>query len=58
MLSENLPLFDFRECPHHPTMLNDPTSRNAVDLNQVNMEARKLAHLYLSTNQEIFNSGT
>jgi hypothetical protein len=54
-LSENLPYLDFREFPHHqldthtPTVLNGPTSRNPVDLNQVNVEARQLVHLYLST---------
>jgi hypothetical protein len=62
-LSENLPQFDFREFPHNPVEMNKPilngqTSRNPMDLNQVNVEARQLAHLYLSTDQETFNSGT
>jgi hypothetical protein len=64
VLSENLPQFYFGEIPHHPldtniaTILNVPTSRNPVDLNQVSMEARQLVHVYLSTNQETFDSGT
>jgi hypothetical protein len=63
VLSENLPQFDFGEFPHHPLetitpkILNGPTSRNSVDLNQMSMEARQV-HLYLSTNQETFDSGT
>jgi hypothetical protein len=30
-----------------PTILNDPTSRTAVDLNQVSAETRQLSHLHL-----------
>jgi hypothetical protein len=62
VLSENLPQFDFREFPHHPLatitpkILNGPTSRNLVDLNQMSVEARQV-HLYLSTDQETFDSG-
>jgi hypothetical protein len=46
LLSESLPQFDFEKFPHHamemntPMILNDPTPRNPVDLNQVSMEAR------------------
>jgi hypothetical protein len=47
VLSKTLPQFNFGKFPHHPlemntstTMLNGPTSRNPVDLNQVSMEAR------------------
>jgi hypothetical protein len=64
ILSEILLQFDFGEFPHHPLekntpmILNDPTSRNPVNLNQVSLEARQLVHLYLSTNQETFDSGT
>jgi hypothetical protein len=64
VLSENLPQFDFGEFPHHPlemntpTILNATTSRNPLDLNQVSVEARKLGHLYLPTDQETFDSGT
>jgi hypothetical protein len=64
VLSENLPQFDFRECPHHllemntPTILNGPTSRNRMDLNHVRVEARQLVHLYLSTDQKTFDSDT
>jgi hypothetical protein len=62
-LYENLPQSDFRDFPHHPmetnttTILNCPTSRKPVDFNQVSVEARQLAHLNLSSDQEIFNSG-
>jgi hypothetical protein len=61
ILSESLPQVDFGGFPHHPlemntpTILNDPTSRNLVDLNQVSMEARQLDHIYLSTDQETFD---
>jgi hypothetical protein len=50
LLSENLPQFDFWEFPHlpletnTPTILNGPTNRNPVDLNQVSLEARQLVH--------------
>jgi hypothetical protein len=60
----HLPQFDFGEFPHHPlelntpTILNGPASRNAMDLNQVNTEARQLVHLYLSIDQETLESGT
>jgi hypothetical protein len=63
VLSENLPQFDFGEFPYHPpetnipTILNRPTSRIPVDLNQVSVEGRQLVHLYLSTDQETFDSG-
>jgi hypothetical protein len=55
VLSENMPLFDCGEFPHHPLetitrkILNGPKSRNPVDLNQMSVEARQLIHLYLST---------
>jgi hypothetical protein len=64
VLSENLPQFHFGEFPDHPleintpTILNGLTSRNPVDLNQVSVEARQLVLLYLSTDQEVFDSGT
>jgi hypothetical protein len=64
ILSENLPQFNFGELPHPPlemnmpVILNGPTSRNPVDLNQVSMEARQLGHLYLLIAREIFNLGT
>jgi hypothetical protein len=64
VLSENLPQFDFVEFPNHPleiytpTILNGPTRRNPVDLIQESVEARQLVHLYLSTDQETFDSGT
>jgi hypothetical protein len=51
VLFENLPQFDFGEFPYHPletntpTLLNGPTSRNPVDLNQMSVEARQLVHL-------------
>jgi hypothetical protein len=35
-----------------------PQVENPVDLNQLSVEARQLAHLYLSIDQETFNSGT
>jgi hypothetical protein len=61
ILSENLPQFNFGEFLHHPLetnipmILNGTTRRNPVDSNQVNMEARQLVHLFLSTNQETFD---
>jgi hypothetical protein len=64
VLPENLPQFDFGEFPHHPQemntplILNDPTSKNPLDLNQLGVEVRQLVPLYLSTNQETFDSGT
>jgi hypothetical protein len=64
LLSENLPQFDFGEFPHHsleintPTILDGATRKNPVDLNQVSVEARQLVHLYLTTDQETFDSGT
>jgi hypothetical protein len=64
VLSENLPQFDFGEFPHcpleinTPTILNGPTRRNSVHLNQVSVEARQLVYLYLYTDQETFDSGT
>jgi hypothetical protein len=63
ILSENMPQFNFREFPHHPletntpTILNGPTGRNPVDLNQVSLKARQLVLLYMSINQETFDSG-
>jgi hypothetical protein len=54
---KNLLQFDFGEFPHHPLetitpkILNGPISINPV-------EARQLVHLYLSINQETFDSGT
>jgi hypothetical protein len=54
VLSENLPQNDFGELPHHPlemntrTILNGPTSRYPMDLNQVSM-----VHFYLSTIHEV-----
>jgi hypothetical protein len=64
VLSENMPHFDIGEFPNHPleintpTILNGPTRRNPVYLNQVSVEARHLDHLSLSTDQETFDSGT
>jgi hypothetical protein len=64
ILSENVPQFSVQKFSHHPSNTNTPTflnglaSRNPVDLNQVSVEARQLVHLYLSTDQETFNSGT
>jgi hypothetical protein len=64
VLSENLPKFDFWEFPNHPLETNRPmilnglTSRNPVDFNEVSVEARQLVHLYLSTDQKAFDSGT
>jgi hypothetical protein len=64
LLSEILPQFDFGEFLHHPleintsTILNDPIRRNVAYLHQESMEARQLVHLYLSTDQETFDSGT
>jgi hypothetical protein len=64
ILSEILPQFDFGDYSHHPletgtsTILNGPINRNSVDLNRVSMEARRLMHLYLPTDQETFDSGT
>jgi hypothetical protein len=64
VLPENLPQFDFGEFPHHPLetitpkILNGPTSRNTVDVNQMSEDARQLVHLYLSTDQETYDSGT
>jgi hypothetical protein len=55
VLSESLPQFNFGEFSNHPLetnmamILNGPTSRNPVDLNQGSVEARQLVHLYLST---------
>jgi hypothetical protein len=63
VLSENLPQFDIGEFPYHPleintpTILNSPTRINSVYLNQVSVEARQV-HLYLSIDQETFDSGT
>jgi hypothetical protein len=63
-LFENLPQLDFGEFLHHPLemntpmILNGPTNRNPVDLNELTAEARQLAHLYLSTGQETLDSGT
>jgi hypothetical protein len=51
VLSANLTQFDFGEFPYHPLetitpkILNGPTSRNSVDLNQVSVESRQLVHL-------------
>jgi hypothetical protein len=48
VLSEHLPQFDFRDFPHHPlerntpTILDGPTGRNPVDLNQVSVYVRQL----------------
>jgi hypothetical protein len=59
-LSENLPKFDFWEFPHQPleriapTILNGPTNRKPVDLNQLSVETRQLVHLYLSSDQVTF----
>jgi hypothetical protein len=61
--SESLTQFDFNKFPHHPLqvntplILNDPTSRNPVDLSQVSVEASPLPHIYLITDQETFDSG-
>jgi hypothetical protein len=61
-LSENLTQFSFDEFQHNSlkmntsTILNDPTSRNLVDLNYVIVKARQLAHLYLSIDKETFDS--
>jgi hypothetical protein len=47
-LFENLPQFDFGQFPQHPLetntpmILNGPTSRNAVDLNRVSVEATSM----------------
>jgi hypothetical protein len=63
VLSEHQPQSDFREFAHHPletntpTILDGPTGRNPVDLNQVSVEVRRLVHLYLSNDQEISDSG-
>jgi hypothetical protein len=50
MLPEKLPQFHFGEFAHLPLktntqILNDPTSRNPVDLNQLNVKAMQLVHL-------------
>jgi hypothetical protein len=64
VLSGNLLQFHFGEFPHHPLEMNIPrilngdTNRYAVDVNHMSMEVRQLVHLYLITNQEIFNVGT
>jgi hypothetical protein len=64
VLPGHLPQFNFGEFPYHPletntpTILNGPTSRNPVALNQVSVETRQLVHLYLSTTQETFDSDT
>jgi hypothetical protein len=63
VLSENLPQFDFGEFPHLPLetitskIINGPTIRNPVALNQMSVEARQLVHLYLSVDQETFDPG-
>jgi hypothetical protein len=58
ILSENLPHFDFGECPQHPREMNTPTilSGSIADLTQVSMEAKQFVHLYQSTDQETFDS--
>jgi hypothetical protein len=64
ILSEDLPLFNSGEFPHHPLdmttpmTLNGPTSRYPVALEQLSEEAMQLSHLYLSTEQDTFDSGT
>jgi hypothetical protein len=45
VLSENLPQSDFGEFPHHPlqtnkpTILNGPTRKNPVDLNEISVDS-------------------
>jgi hypothetical protein len=62
VLSEDLPQSDFKEFRHHSLKMNiqmildGPTSRKPMGLNQVSTEARQLPHLYLSTNRETLNS--
>jgi hypothetical protein len=41
-----------------PTILNGPTSRNSVDLNQMSVEDRQLVHFHLTADQDTFGSGT
>jgi hypothetical protein len=62
VLSESLSRFDVREFPHHPqerntTIWNGSASRNPVDLNQASVEGRQLVRLYVSIDQETFDSG-
>jgi hypothetical protein len=63
VFSENLIKFNFGKFPNYPLVTNTltiskgPLSINLVDLNQVNVEARQLVHLSLSTDQETFDSG-
>jgi hypothetical protein len=63
VLSQNLSHLDFKVFQYHslkvntPTILNGPTSRDPVDLNQVSMDARQLVHFSLFNGQENFDSG-
>jgi hypothetical protein len=57
VLPENLPQFDFGEFPHHPLETITPKILN-VDINHIGVEARQLLHLYLSIEQETFDSGS
>jgi hypothetical protein len=60
--SENLLHSNSGKFPNHPleknkpTILDGPMSRNPVDINQLSVRARQLGQLYLSANQETFDS--
>jgi hypothetical protein len=64
VLFDILTQFYFGEFPHPslvmntPTIVNDHTSRNPMDLHQVSMEAKQLPDNCLSSYQETSDSGT
>ncbi|KAJ4441236.1 hypothetical protein ANN_11087 [Periplaneta americana] len=61
---QNMPQFDSEGIPNQapetnkPMILNGPTSRNREGVDQVSVEAKQLGHLYLSIDQETFDSST
>jgi hypothetical protein len=63
VLSENLPQFDFgvstsSSGDEYTNNFKWPHKKKSSGLNQVSVEARQLVLLYLSNNQEAFDSGT
>ncbi|KAJ4444636.1 hypothetical protein ANN_06432 [Periplaneta americana] len=61
---QNMPQFNSEGIPNQapetnkPMILNGPTSRKREGSDQVSVEAKQLGHLYLSIDQETFDSST